>query len=229
MASEALIQARRAQGDRTRQLILEAAVNIASAEGLEGLTIGRLAAITGMSKSGLFAHFGSKEELQLATIEAAREIFIERVMRPALAAEKGLPRLYKLCEVWLDYASGSVFQGGCFFFAASAEFDGRPGAVRDRIAEIMQEWLGVLERSVREAQQAGDLDESIEAAQLAFEINALELGANWAFQLYGDKQAFARTRESIFRRLSELARPASLPEPHSGRQARKGRRTAKAG
>jgi AcrR family transcriptional regulator len=127
-------QARKARGDRTRQAILEAAVDIASAEGLEGLTIGRLASELSMSKSGLFAHFGSKEELQLATVEAARDIFIREVIRPSFTAAKGLTRLWKLCDVWLAYVRGEVFRGGCFFAAAAAEFDGRPGPVRDRLS-----------------------------------------------------------------------------------------------
>ncbi|HEX8188504.1 MAG TPA: helix-turn-helix domain-containing protein, partial [Pyrinomonadaceae bacterium] len=129
--------ARRAHGERTRQAILEAAVDIASEEGLEGLTIGRLAAELSMSKSGLFAHFGSKEELQLATVEAARDVFVREVVRPAFGAPRGLARLWQLCDVWLGYVRREVFRGGCFFAAAAAEFDGRPGAVRDRVAAIM--------------------------------------------------------------------------------------------
>ena len=207
-------KARQAQGDRSRQAILEVAVHLASAEGLEGLTIGRLAAETRMSKSGLFAHFGSKEELQLATVEAARSIFIKNVIVPALKLEQGLPRLQKLCELWLDYANRKVFRGGCFFAAASAEFDSRPGPVRDRIAEIMKEWLGGLLRTVVEAQEANQLDRKVDATQLVFEINALEMGANWAFQLHGDKQAFGRARLAIFERLRAHSKPkgsAMLP------------------
>ena len=202
-------KARQEQGDRSRQAILEAAVHLASAEGLEGLTIGRLAAETRMSKSGLFAHFGSKEELQLATIEAARSIFIKNVILPTLKLEPGLPRLRKLCELWLDYANRKIFRGGCFFTAASAEFDSRPGPVRDRIAEIMQEWLSGLMRTVVEAQKANQLDRKADPEQLVFEINALEMGANWAFQLHGDKQAFGRARLGIFERLRGLSKPSS--------------------
>jgi AcrR family transcriptional regulator len=201
---------RRARGEKTRRAILEAAVHLASAEGLEGLTIGRLAAELSMSKSGLFAHFGSKEELQLATVEAARSVFIREVIRPAFEADEGLPRLWKLCDTWLAYVQGGVFRGGCFFAAASAEFDGRPGPVRDRVAAIMKEWLKALGRAVREAQGAGHLDAGVEAAQLAFEFNALELGANWAFQLHGDKQAFARARAAILERLRLCAKPRGL-------------------
>jgi AcrR family transcriptional regulator len=154
-----------------------------------------------MSKSGLFAHFGSKEDLQLATVDAAREIFIREVIRPAFDTGQGLARLWKLCDIWLMYVRGGVFRGGCFFAAAAAEFDSRPGPVRDRIAEIMKEWLATLRRAVVEAQDAGQLDPSVDPMQLAFEFNALELGANWAFQLYGDRQAFTRARDAILERL----------------------------
>jgi AcrR family transcriptional regulator len=201
----ALLTGRAAQGERTRQAILEVAVHLASAEGLEGLTIGRLASKLAMSKSGLFAHFGSKEELQLATIEAARLIFIREVIHPALEAEQGLTRLWKLCEIWLDYVQNEIFQGGCFFAAAAAEFDSRPGAVRDRIAGIMKQWLDGLERAILESQKAGHLQRTVAPAQLAFEINALEMGANWAFQLYGDPEAFAKARDAILQRLRALA------------------------
>jgi AcrR family transcriptional regulator len=192
--SQAAARARRAHGERTRQAILEAAVDIASEEGLEGLTIGRLA-----------AELSTKEELQLATVEAARDVFVREVIRPAFEAPKGLARLWGLCDVWLEYVRREVFRGGCFFAAAAAEFDGRPGAVRDRVAAIMKEWLAVLGRSVAEAQGEGQLDPAADPAQLAFELNALEMGANWAYQLHGDRQAFARARSAMVERLRRLA------------------------
>jgi len=218
---------RRAQGERTRQAILEAAVDIASAEGLEGLTIGRLASKLSMSKSGLFAHFGSKEDLQLATIEAAREIFIREVIRPAFEADHGMLRLWKLCDIWLSYVQGGVFRGGCFFAAAAAEFDGRPGPVRDRIAEIMKEWLAMLGRAVVEAQGAGQMKTDVNPTQLAFEFNALELGANWAFQLYDDRQAFARAREAILERLRLYSTPSGHALLPPSKQKRRGRARAR--
>ena len=202
---------RKAQGERTRKAILETAVHIASAEGLEGLTIGRLALELSMSKSGLFAHFGSKEELQVATVEAAREIFIREVIKPAFEATQGLLRLWKLCDTWLAYVQSGVFRGGCFFAAVAAEFDSRPGPVRDRIAEIMKEWLAALRNAIVEAQNAGHLDQAIDATQLAFEFNSLELGANWAFQLYDDPRAFKRAREAILERLNRYATPTGGP------------------
>ena len=197
--------ARKAQGEGTRKAILEAAVHTASAEGLEGLTIGRLAAELSMSKSGLFAHFGSKEDLQVATVEAARSIFIREVIRPSFQGQHGLFYLWHLCDTWLSYVESGVFRGGCFFAAVAAEFDSRPGPVRDRIAEIMKEWLATLRRAVADAQTAGELKSEVDPTQMAFEFNALELGANWAFQLYGDKQAFERARGAILESLHRQA------------------------
>jgi AcrR family transcriptional regulator len=192
---------RGSQGERTRQEILSVAVDIASAEGLEGLTIGRLANELGMSKSGLFAHFGSKEDLQLATVDTARGIFITEVVDPALAAAQGLPRLRTMLDAWLSYVRRSVFRGGCFFAAASAEFDGRPGAIRDQVALLTRSWLTALEDEARYAQALGQLAPKLEAAQLAFELHALVQEANWAYQLLGDEQAFSRAREGIRARL----------------------------
>jgi AcrR family transcriptional regulator len=208
---EVASKGRKAQGERTRKAILEAAVHIASAEGLEGLTIGRLALELSMSKSGLFAHFGSKEDLQVATVETARAIFIKEVIRPAFETAQGLTRLWNLCDTWLGYVQSGVFRGGCFFAAAAAEFDGRPGPVRDRIAEIMKEWLTTLRGAIIEAQNAGQLNKDIDPTQLAFEFNSLELGANWAFQLYGDLKAFTRARNAIRERLDRYATAAGAP------------------
>jgi AcrR family transcriptional regulator len=199
--SETRTKEKNPKGQRTKTAILETAVHISSAEGLEGLTIGRLAAELSMSKSGLFAHFGSKEELQVATVEAARSIFIAEVIKPAFKADAGILRLWKLCDTWLSYVQTGVFRGGCFFAAAASEFDSRPGPVRDRIAAIMKEWLTVLADSVKAAQRAGHLGTNTNPTQMAFEFNSLELGANWAYQLYQDKQAFVRAREAILDRL----------------------------
>jgi AcrR family transcriptional regulator len=202
------IEPRPAKGERTRHAILDTAVDIASVEGLEGLTIGRLAEALSMSKSGLFAHFGSKLELQLATVDAARTIFIHEVIVPALAGEPGLARLWNLCDTWFVYIQSGVFRGGCFFAAASAEFDSRPGQVRDKIAGIMKEWLTKLVRGIMESQAAGHLLPESEPEQIAFEINSLQMGANWAFQLYGDRQAFDRARRAMLDLFHRNATPA---------------------
>jgi AcrR family transcriptional regulator len=198
-----------ARGLRTRETILASAVNIASVQGLEGLTVGTLAAQLRMSKSGLFAHFGSKEELQLATIELARQIFIDHVSRPAISAPKGMPRLWGLLDHWLALVEKRVFSGGCFFSAASFEFDSRRGVVRDRIAAIMREWIDVLVRAVQQAQDAGHIRSSVNPTGLAFEIQGIALGGHWAYQLLDDKQAYSRARTTVLEKLRSIATPAS--------------------
>ena len=196
-----------ARGLRTREAILAHAVDIASAQGLEGLTVGSLAAQLKMSKSGLFAHFGSKRDLQLATIELAREIFIKEVTLPALSARKGMPRLWGLLERWMSLVEKQVFEGGCFFSAASFEFDSRRGVVRDRIAAIMHEWIGAITRAVYEAQKAGHLDSKVDPSRLAFEIHAVAMGAHWAYQLLDDKQAYPRARTILLEKLRSISTP----------------------
>jgi AcrR family transcriptional regulator len=178
-------------------------VNIASIEGLEGLTIGKLASALRISKSGLFAHFGSKEDLQCAVVEEAREIFVERVVQPAFQFE-GLKRLRALCENWIGYGEEKVFPGGCFFSAASLEFDDRPGPVRDLILGLMKKWLAILEQAASEAQTAGEIAKSADVRQLAFEIQALAMGANWRSRLFRDPDAFRSARAAIVRRIDEL-------------------------
>jgi AcrR family transcriptional regulator len=200
---------RQARGLRTREAILARAVDIASVEGLDGLTVGSLAQQLRMSKSGLFAHFGSKEDLQLATVETARQIFIEKVTRPAIAAKKGMPRLWSLLDHWLALVEKQVFEGGCFFSAASFEFDSRHGVVRDRIAAIMHEWINVISQAVYKAQKAGHLDPKMDPTRLAFEIHAVAMGAHWAFQLLDDRHAYPRARTTVLERLRGLATPQS--------------------
>jgi AcrR family transcriptional regulator len=175
---------------RTRAAILERAVDLASIEGLEGLTIGRLASELRMSKSGLFGHFGSKEELQLATIEDASARFIGEVIDPALAEPEGEPRLRALCTRYIDYLERGVFAGGCFFGAASIEFDDRPGPVGDRVRDAVGAWVGYLEA---QAAAAGAHDPKL----VAFELHALGQGANSAFRLFGDSDIFVRARKAI--------------------------------
>ncbi len=193
------------KGELTRRSILGEAVQLASVQGLEGLSIGQLAEATGLSKAGLFAHFGSKEDLQLATVQAARSIFIEQVVSPVLETPEGLPRLVALCRHWLDYAEREVFRGGCFFASAASEFDGRPGPVRDLIAAIMIEWVEALERMAREAMESGHLKKGTDIKQLAFELQALMTGANAGFQLHRNPVAFRRARIALRERLKSVA------------------------
>src|SRR3954468_19970243 len=148
---------RRLRGDKTRRAILTRAMQISSVEGLEGLSLGRLAADLGMSKSGLFAHFGSKEELQLKTLRAARRIFYEAAVRPALDVPEGIERLAALVEADLDYLSGDAFDGGCLFISSAAEFDSRPGPIRDLVQETMVSWLDLLADHATVARDNGDL------------------------------------------------------------------------
>lgn len=193
---------RRARGARTRAQILERAADLASVEGLEGLTIGRLATDLGMSKSGLFAHFGSKEELQLATIGAAKEIFAREVVAPAREAERGLPRLQALLAAKLRYERGEVFDGGCFFETVRAEFDSRkPGPVRDAIEADLEEWDGLMRRAIASAVKAGHLKPDTDVAQLQYEIEALSMAASLRHQMTGDLALFARAEAAINARL----------------------------
>jgi len=193
---------RRPRGLKTRRAILRKAVNLASLEGLEGLTIGKLASELRISKSGLFAHFGSKEDLQCAVVDTARDIFVEKVVRPANEFH-GLKRLRALCENWLSYGEKKVFPGGCFFSAASLEFDDRPGRVRDRIVELMKKWLGNLEHAAHDAQLAGEIKKEVDVRQLAFEIQALAMGANWSSRLFRDQNAFRLVRGAILQRIDQ--------------------------
>ena len=198
-------QKRRARGIKTRRAILSRAVSLASVEGLESLTIGRLASALHMSKSGLFAHFGSKEELQCSAVDAASEIFVGQVIRPA-SGLRGLRRLRSLCDHWFRYAELRAMPGGCFFTAASLEFDDRPGRVRDRIVELMQQWLDHLERTIREAQAEGEIRSDVDPRQMAFEIHSMAMGANWRSRLFKDATAFASTRRAIQSRFDQIAK-----------------------
>jgi AcrR family transcriptional regulator len=193
---------RRSDGERSRAAILQAAARLATVEGLEGLSIGRLAAEIGMSKSGLFAHFGSKQELQLATIEAAGEVFDREVVRPGLAAPTPLGRVEALAEAFLSHLERGVFPGGCFFASASAELDTRPGAVRDRIAAVQREWSELVSALLAEAQAAGEVADGESPQQLAFELNALLAYANSVYLLLDDHAALDRARAAIAARLA---------------------------
>lgn len=192
---------RKTQGEQTRRAILQSAMDLASVDGLSGLSIGGLAKDLQMSKSGLFAHFGSKEALQLAVIEAARTLVLREVVRPALRSSQGLPRLWSLCEAWLHYTERQLFRGGCFFAATSTEFNSRPGLIRDRLAVIMAERQQTFARLIAKAQETGEIQMNIDVTQLAYELDTLLFGANWAFQLYEDPQVIVRSRLAMRNRL----------------------------
>jgi len=192
---------RRADGERSHHAILRGATELATLEGLEGLSIAGLADHIGMSKSGLYAHFGSKEELQLATIEKAQEIFDREVTRPALEQPEGLARVLGMADAYLSYLERRVFPGGCFFAAAGAEFATRDGRVKQKLQEFATEGMRALAETIRDAQARGEIDGSKDADQLAFEIDALLHGANAGFLLTGDSEPLERARKAIRDRL----------------------------
>ena len=188
-----------AEAAETRETIVARAVAVASTDGLEGLTIGRLAGDLSMSKAGVIGHFGSKERLQLAALEGAIEIFTRTVWAPIAQRPAGRERLLAICDGWVAHLESGVFPGGCFLTAASTEFDGRRGPVRDRVAEALRLWRSVIEHDVRVAVEAGELDDAIEPAQVWFEWNALAMGLNQALQLFGDDTAPERARRAMRR------------------------------
>ena len=196
----------RSDGARSRAAILREAARLATVEGLDGLSLARLAAAVGMSKSGLFAHFGSKEELQLATVEAAGAIFDELVIEPAGAQAPGLPRLHAYVEGFLDHVEEGVFPGGCFFVSAMGELGTHPGPVRDDALAFSQRWLGLLTEQVAAAQAAGTLDPAADPAQVAFELHAFMVLGNMQFVAAGDRAVLDRVRRAVDERLDALAR-----------------------
>ncbi len=193
----------------TRAAVTEAATQRASVEGLDGLTIGGLADQVEMRKSSVYSLFGSKEDLQRATLAAAVESFRSEVWDPVADREPGLPRLLALCESWLDYHRREVMPGGCFLTTATVEFDARPGPLRDATAETMERWLGLLEREARIAIDAGDLPPDTDAADLAFELNALAAAGSYGFQLWRDPELFDRALRSMRRALGADMNPGN--------------------
>jgi AcrR family transcriptional regulator len=192
---------KRADGERTKRAILDTAVRLSTVEGLDGLSIGKLADATAVSKSGLYAHFGSKEELQLATVDTARRLFIEVVVSPALEHE-GLDRLRALCESFLSYVEQRTLPGGCFFAAAAAELGGRSGPVRERVAEYQNQWMALLTAAAQDAVERRQLRPDIDVDLLGFELNALVVSANSSFILHGDARVIARARTAVERALA---------------------------
>ena len=191
----------RSDGARSRETILHAAAQLATVEGIEGLSIGRLASHIGMSKSGLFAHFGSKEELQLATIDKAQEVYEAEVTGPALAEPDGIRRVEALCERFLSHVEREVFPGGCFIASLAAEIDTRPGPVRERIAAVAAGWAQLVAASIAAARDNGELAGDVDPRQLAFELNALLAHANNVWLLFRDPGVFDMARRAIAERI----------------------------
>jgi len=192
----------RAPGDRSRARVLEHAAALATLEGLDGVSIARIAAATGMPKSSVYVLFGSKQELQLATIDAARENFIRHVVTPVITTTSpGRLRLQRLCHGYLDYVEQRIFPGGCFFVTASAEMGGRHGPVRDRVARYQQQWRRLLSETTRQAHAAHELAPDTDPDQLAFELSALLAGSDIAAVLDDDNSLIDRARQAVHTRL----------------------------
>lgn len=200
------------RGDESRRVVLSHAVDTASVGGLEGLTIGRLAEASGLSKSGIATLFGSKEQLQLAVVAGARAIFIDTVIAPARSrTTRGISRVCALLSDWLTYSRDRVFSGGCFFASVSVEFDSRPGPVRDAIVAAMDEWEDYLTLSIEHAIRAGELPLLDDARQLTFETVAFLEAANTRSLLRATPEPYHRAATAIQRRLLALgADPAAL-------------------
>jgi AcrR family transcriptional regulator len=202
------VRTRRSDGERTRNAILREAGQLATVEGISGLSISRLAEAVGMSKSGLFAHFGSKQELQVATIEAARAVFTEQVIEPAVEAPTGLERLRQLAENFLRYVEGGLYPGGCFFASVAAEMAMRPGPVRDGAVQVVDEFFRQVETAIRDAQAEGAIDRSEDAADLAFELNSYLSLANSQFAVSQQSAPIERARRALEARITAAATAA---------------------
>jgi AcrR family transcriptional regulator len=206
------------KGETTRAAIIGQALSMAQREGLEGLTIGALAERLAMSKSGVFAHFGSREELQLAVLKQYASGFVDAVMRPALVRARGLPRLRALLENWLAHLAQEI-EAGCILIGAASEYDDRPGPLHDAVVGIIEGWKSELLQSIRQAQSEGHLDRRADAHQMVFEIYGLMLAMHQDARLLRSNASLKRARQGLAR-LIEAARPRGDVVPARG--ARRG-------
>src|SRR6478609_2569578 len=197
----------RADGERTRAAILRTAASLATVDGLEGLSIGNLAAATGISKSGLYAHFGSKQELQLATVDEAERILDAEVIQPALGAQPGLSQLAAVCEAFFNYLQRRVFPGGCFFAATALEMGTRSGPVKERIAAFQDEFVAMLRDIAATAVEQHELPVSEDLDRLAFELHAALLAADARFVLHDDPAVLDLARQVVRHRLGLVDGP----------------------
>lgn len=198
------------KGQVTRDAILDRAIALARQVGLEGLTIGRLAADLDLSKSGLFAHFRSKEALQVQVLEAAAERFVATVIRPALGVRRGEARVRALFERWLDWEGRQQTPGGCLFVQAAVELDDREGPARDRLVALQQRWLEIIATTVREAKSAGHLKATVDPDQFAHDLNGIMLAYHHSARLLRDPSGEHRAR-TAFDNLIKAARKSRKP------------------
>jgi AcrR family transcriptional regulator len=195
------VRKQREDGLRTRKAILSEAVSLATVEGLEGLSIGGLAKALGISKSGLYAHFGSKQELQLATIDEAERIFNLEVIDPSTMAPEGLGQLVAVCDLFFDHLQRRTFPGGCFFASAVLEMGTRPGPVKERVGQFQQRFIGLVFAFAANAQQLGQLEADEDLTLLVFELNGIILAANTSFVMTDDPATLEMARRAVRRRL----------------------------
>ncbi len=206
---------RRSKGESSRDAILLAAAELATTKGLDGLSIGDLAAHLGMSKSGLYAHFKSKEELELATIERAFEIVNREVLEPAMKAPAGVRRLLALADAFISHLRRKVFTGGCFFAGVVAELDTRPGRARDRVARLLHEWLSFQKQCVKDAQANGEIDPRADVDQVVFETEAMLMCANFMFVMMNDPTPLAQAHAGVENVLARYAAKSAGKKPKS--------------
>lgn len=205
------VDGRMARGARTRRVVLDGAIRLATEEGLDGLSLGHLAEALGVSKSGLFAHWRSKEELQLATIDRAMEQWVTHVVSPALTAPRGVRRLWALHERRIAFYAEERLPGGCFFANADFEFNARPGVVRDRLAELFAQWMQLIHRVATEAVELGELRADVDVRQLGYEVEAVGLTAVMHARLLSP-EAYTYARRAVLDRLRALSSdPGLLP------------------
>jgi len=197
-----------------REAVLDAAIEIAIPDGLEAVSFGRIAKQLEISKSGLFSHFATKLELQLAAVDHAEQRFVTQVFRAEfLSAPRGLPRLWALCDGWLLYAESVAAKGGCFFQALVAEYHNRPGPLRDRAKGTVETFNASLQRAITDAKAAGHLRTDVDPERFAFELHSLMGGANGGFQLFGDPNVFNLCRDCLRVRLQGMATASAPPLP----------------
>ncbi|MGF6822881.1 AcrR family transcriptional regulator [Microbacterium sp. ZKA21] len=199
--SDQVVDGRRARGDASRRSVLSRATDLASVDGLDGLTIGRLAAMSGHSKSSIATLFGSKQSLQLATIAAARQVFMATIVEPSRDEPRGVRRVATLMRRALDYSRDRVFTGGCFFAATSADIDSKPGPVRDAVRAAQSDWYGYVAAQLRYAVEGGELEEGSDAEAIAFVLIALDEHANSRSLLFGDDDAYDRAAGAMRQQL----------------------------
>jgi AcrR family transcriptional regulator len=209
----------RADGVESRRAILHAAANLATTRGLEGLSIGELAQHIGMSKSGLYAHFRSKEELELATIETAAEVFQRDVLGPASESPGGIGRVLALGEAFFGHLERRVFPGGCFFATVAAQLASHPGRARDRVLQVQKQWLDQFAEALGQARDTGELPGDTDIDQLVFEITAMMIRANFAWIVTNDTRVLDQARIGIRHVLDRAVGHSGRKRPSSKRRA----------